>query len=147
MCAWAMDESEAHLHAAKLTREHVLGRQFEPLVEGPGPYTYERIRLDAARKAMDSYRSWTSDQPVDWVTKAFCEDCNGGWMATVDNRARPVVEKLMARGPSFEMTDERETSTRSCVRCSTTWSAVSTLLALSPALMSPAGPAFWVEGG
>lgn len=101
-----MDESEAHFHSTKLTREHVLGQQFVSLVEGSGPYSYDRIRFDGDEEGADSYKSWTSQTPVDWVTRAFCRRCNSGWMARIDNRARPVVEKLMTGGPPFKITDD-----------------------------------------
>ncbi len=106
LCAWALDESEAHLHSDRRSWEHVLGQQFGALVEGTGVYTYDRIHHDAEDKRLNSSRSWSSDEAVDWVTKAFCDQCNNGWMARIDDRAFPVANRLLGGEPPFELSDE-----------------------------------------
>lgn len=99
LCGWAIDESELGEHSERLNREHALGRQMGRLIDGPASYTSQRIHIDVKRSERNSHRFWPSNTPTPWVTRAFCQRCNGGWMARMDDEARPVLEKIM-RAPT-----------------------------------------------
>lgn len=99
LCGWAVDESGLGDHSERLNREHALGQQMRNLIDGPAIYTSQRIHIDVEQAAKNSNKWWTTSNPTDWVTRAFCERCNGGWMARMDDRARPVLERIM-RSPT-----------------------------------------------
>lgn len=103
LCAWALDDSEAQLHSERRNREHVLGQQFQPLVRGGASYSAQRIHLDAEDRTQNQHMSWPSNDPTSWVTRAFCDRCNGGWMAALDNAARPIVERLITTDEVVEL--------------------------------------------
>lgn len=100
LCGWAVPGINDG-HSLERTREHALGQQFADLIGGPSPYKVDRIHL-GEDSASNTSKTWTSRDPTNWVTRAFCGSCNNGWMARMDDAAYPVVAGLMA-GPAISM--------------------------------------------
>ena len=99
LCGWAVDGSGLDDHSERLNREHALGQQMRALIDGPASYTSQRIHIDVEQADKNTHQLWSTITPTDWVTRAFCEKCNGGWMARMDDGARPVLERMM-RSPT-----------------------------------------------
>ena len=91
-CAW----NGSIEHCDKRTLEHALGKQFgELLGSNPGAYEVERSHESDDDPSSNFERSWDTTSPTDWVTRKYCETCNSGWMADIDNAAKPVVKRLL----------------------------------------------------
>jgi len=61
-----------------------------------GPENFAVLRATVEADGEPSIRNeWLSATSTGWISKAFCETCNGGWMARVDDSAKPVLAKLL----------------------------------------------------
>lgn len=91
-CAWD-DGTDPH-HDSRRNKEHALGQQLGDLLGGTGAFDVTRatVKADGSESAIDEWRATT---PTDWISKAFCESCNGGWMARIDDAAKPVLTRLL----------------------------------------------------
>ena len=81
--------------SGSLTREHVLPRWLEGVLPGAGPF---RIRHD---DAVDPHRlrEWLSPR-LNAVARSVCGGCNSGWMAALEDAARPILAPLIKGEPS-----------------------------------------------
>lgn len=91
-CAW--DDGSTNGHSNKLNREHALGQQMGRLIDGPESFTVQRGRI-AGGSGTSTSSEWMTSKPTEWVSKSFCEACNSGWMAEVDNDAKPALAALL----------------------------------------------------
>jgi hypothetical protein len=72
----------------KLTREHVWPQWVRPHLEHEaGPGTNTRTIIRAERTESTSYKA----QPAHLTVKCACEECNGGWMSQLEERAKPIL--------------------------------------------------------
>ena len=81
----------------KLTREHVWPQWVRSSLDHPaGPGTATRTVIRAGGREEWSYRA----RPANVVVRSVCEECNGGWMSELEQRAMPVLLPMIEdRGP------------------------------------------------
>jgi len=91
ICAWDGGSTNDH---TKRNREHALGRQLGDLIGGPSAFSVLRSTITADTDIATS-KGWSSQTPTEWISKSFCEKCNGGWMARIDDAAKPVLTSLL----------------------------------------------------
>lgn len=92
-CAW--DDGLDPDHSTSRNKEHALGQQMGTLVGGPAKFSVVRATIKSDGDA-STRNEWSSSTPTGWISKSFCEVCNAGWMARIDDAAKPVLAKLLA---------------------------------------------------
>jgi len=81
----------------KLTREHVWPQWVRPSLDHPdGAGTATRTIIRPGGTEERSYKA----RPANVVVRSVCEECNGGWMSELEQRAKSVLLPMVEdRGP------------------------------------------------
>jgi hypothetical protein len=84
------------------TREHLVpawaGKvllQTKPPPSAPGKIVRARHRRWSKGAAGDRDQNWITKDTPEFVAKCVCEQCNGGWMSTIEDAARPILTAMI----------------------------------------------------
>ena len=62
------------------------------LVKDPRGFPPENRMI---RRSRSGEHTWQSRNPIDFVAKCVCVDCNGGWMNDIEQGAQPVLTPMI----------------------------------------------------
>jgi hypothetical protein len=75
-----------------LTHEHVWPQWLASLLPGEKGSLLQHIRGTEGQP--ETHRTWAVPK-LDIEPRSFCKECNTGWMADLENEARPLLNKLI----------------------------------------------------
>lgn len=100
--------------AAKLTGEHIFSHWTHRFLPARSMRKYQVLRSDSHIDRSDRKLVKRRGDIRDWRVDCVCElPCNNGWMRQIENRARPVMMRLIdgqsfLRGETAQITPEQQ---------------------------------------
>jgi hypothetical protein len=95
--------------SGRLSKEHFWPTWASPILPRGRENAYRELKLTVTEKTRITKRELRERQG-DVSTKKIrvvCRDCNSGWMGTLEDQARPILEPLMAGNPSVLTLDQQ----------------------------------------
>jgi len=75
------------------TREHILPQWVSRLlVKSPRGFPSKNRMI---RRSGSGEHIWQSHEPINFVAKCVCADCNGGWMSDIEHDAQSVLTSMI----------------------------------------------------
>jgi hypothetical protein len=75
------------------TREHIFPQWISRLlVRDPRGFPTDNRMI---RRSGAGEHTWRTCNPIDFVAKCVCADCNGGWMSDIEQSAQPVLTSMI----------------------------------------------------
>jgi hypothetical protein len=100
------------------------------------PGNYGTPPFGMARIDKISERRWRSSNPLDFVIKCVCGDCNSGWMSEIENAGQPIIERMI-KGEPVTLDAKRQMALA-------TWICLKTVLGQYLDPITP-GPHDWLD--